>query len=147
MKKTILFICTHNSARSQMAEGIVNYFYSEYFEAKSAGTIPTKVNPYAQAVMKELGIDLSHHRSKPIEEFKGQVFDIVVTVCDSARETCPFFPGKMILHKSFEDPSRATGTDYEILDVFRRIRDEIKDWIENELIGAYASRSDEELRI
>ncbi|RKY02042.1 MAG: arsenate reductase ArsC, partial [Spirochaetes bacterium] len=105
MKKTILFICTHNSARSQMAEGLVNYYYSEYFQAKSAGTIPTMVNPYALAVMKELGIDISHQRSKPIEEFRNKTFDIVVTVCDSARETCPFFPGKIVLHRGFEDPS------------------------------------------
>jgi len=147
MKKSILFICTHNSARSQMAEGLVNYYYSEYFQAMSAGTIPTKVNPYALAVMKELGIDISHQRSKPIEEFRGEVFDIVVTVCDSARETCPFFPGKIVLHKGFEDPSRAKGTDYEILDVFRRVRDEIKEWIENELVKDESIKSDEGLKI
>lgn len=147
MKKSILFICTHNSARSQMAEGLINHYYSEYFQARSAGTVPTKVNPYAIAVMKELGIDISHHRSKPIEEFRGQVFDIVVTVCDDARERCPFFPGGMLLHKSFEDPSRTTGTDYELLDVFRRIRDEIKEWIESELVRIFSSRADEELKI
>ena len=130
-KKTMLFICTHNSARSQMAEGYLNAFYGDRYEGYSAGIEPTKVNSYVVKTMAEVGIDISKHRSKSIEEFRGTHFDYVVTVCDYAREVCPFFPGDKILHKSFEDPSDFKGTADEILEETRRIRDEIKDWIEN----------------
>ncbi len=133
-KKEVLFICTHNSARSQMAEGLVNALYSDRFRAYSAGTEKTKVNPLAIEVMKEIGIDISHHTSKTVEVFRDRLFDIVVTVCDNARETCPFFPGKKVIHRSFEDPSSAMGTREERLQVFRRVRDEIKEWIGKELI-------------
>ena len=134
MKKTVLFICTHNSARSQMAEGIVNALYSDRFIAKSAGTVATQVNPFAIEAMKRMGIDISHHRSKSIDEFKGEIFDIVVTVCDNAKESCPFFPGRRVIHKGFEDPAAVEGSDKEKLDAFIRVRDEIKYWIENELL-------------
>ena len=91
MKKKVLFICTHNSARSQMAEGILRTLYGDRYEAYSAGTQPTKVNPYAIKVMSEIGIDISNHRSKSAEEFRGKEFDYVVTVCDNVKEACPFF--------------------------------------------------------
>jgi arsenate reductase len=131
MNQKVLFICTHNSARSQMAEGLLRTLYGNRYEAYSAGVEPLSVNPYAVEVMKELGIDLSTHRSKSIEEFQGMMFDYVVTVCNHAKETCPFFPGKRILHKEFDNPSSFDGSVEEILVMFRRIRDEIKDWIIN----------------
>lgn len=130
MKKRVLFVCTHNSARSQMAEGLLNNIYPERFQAYSAGTIATRVNPFAIKAMKEIGIDISSHRSKSIEEFRGEIFDYVVTVCDHANETCPFFPGKVHIHKNFIDPSNTKGTEKEVLEAFRKTRDEIKDWIE-----------------
>ncbi len=133
MKNTILFICTHNSARSQLAEGLVNYYFKDTWEAKSAGTVATFVKPLAIKAMAELGIDISHHRSETIDTFRAQVFDVVVTVCDSAKETCPFFPGKKIIHQSFKDPSDAEGTEEEKLAAFCRTRDEIKAWLLQEL--------------
>ncbi|MCX7795356.1 MAG: arsenate reductase ArsC [bacterium] len=129
MKERVLFICTHNSCRSQMAEGLLRYLYGDIYEAYSAGLEVTEVNPYAIKVMKELDIDISNHRSKSIEEFRGIMFDYVVTVCDSAREKCPFFPGKKVIHKSFEDPAEFVGREDEKLEIFRKVRDEIKDWI------------------
>ena len=129
-KKRVLFLCTHNSARSQMAEGLLNTLYHKTYEAYSAGVQPTQVNPYAIEVMKELGIDISNHSSKHINEFQDEHFDFVVTVCDNARETCPFFPGKIVLHQSFDDPSSFHGSIEESLAVFRQVRDQIKDWLE-----------------
>ncbi len=126
--KTILFICTHNSARSQMAEAFINNVYRDY-KAYSAGTEPSTLNPYVVTVMAELGIDISGNRSKSVKEFAGKTFDYVVTVCDHAKETCPFFPGRKHIHKGFEDPSSITGTEKEILNKIRDIRDEIRDWI------------------
>lgn len=113
-----------------MAEGFLNALYSDRYEGYSAGLEPTKINSYAVKAMAEIGIDISKHRSKSINEFRGKSFDYVVTVCDHAKEVCPFFPGEKILHKGFEDPSEFKGTEEEILDEVRRIRDEIKDWIE-----------------
>ena len=131
-KKRVLFICTHNSARSQMAEGILRTLYGNTYEVYSAGTKPSGVNPYAIEVMKEIGIDISHHRSKSIEEFRGMSFDYVITVCDSAKENCPFFPGgKKYIHRSFEDPASFEGTEEEKLEFFRKIREEIRNWIIN----------------
>jgi len=129
-KKTVLFLCTHNSCRSQIAEGLLNSIYASRYEAKSAGVEATKVNPYAIEVMKEIGIDLSKHYSKSIEEFSDEKFDFVVTVCNTAKETCPFFPGKKIIHKAFDDPSSFEGSIEDTLSVFRGTRDEIKNWIE-----------------
>lgn len=129
MKQKVLFLCTHNSARSQIAEGLLRTLYRNRYEAYSAGIEPSSVNPYAVEVMKELGIDLSTHRSKSIEEFRGIMFDYVVTVCDHAKEACPFFPGKKILHKEFDNPSMFDGSLEETLVMFRRVRDEIKDWV------------------
>lgn len=133
MKKTILFICTHNSARSQLAEGLVNHYFSETWEAQSAGTEKTFVKPFAIKAMAEAGIDISHHTSKTVDVFKEQQFDVVVTVCDSARETCPFFPGNKVVHQSFVDPSNAQGSDAEKLAAFCRTRDEIKAWLDERL--------------
>ena len=130
MKKKVLFICTHNSARSQMAEGFLNALYGDRYEGYSAGIEPAKINPYAVKVMAEIGIDISTHRSKSIEEFRGENFDYVVTVCDHAKEACPFFPGEKVLHKGFKDPSEFKGTEDEMLEKVRGVRDEIKDWIE-----------------
>jgi len=129
-KKRVLFICTHNSARSQMAEGIMNALYGDKFQAFSAGTNPSKVNPLAKEVLKEIGIDISHHRSKSIDEFKGETFDYVVTVCDNAKENCPYFPGgKKYVHRGFMDPASVEGTYEEKLSAFRKVRDEILNWI------------------
>lgn len=131
MKQKVLFLCTHNSARSQMAEALLRTLYGNYYEAYSAGIEPTSVNPYAVEVMKELGIDLSTHRSKSIEEFRGMIFDYIVTVCDNAKEACPFFPGKKVIHKGFGDPAEFNRTIEDTLAVFRKVRDEIRDWMKN----------------
>jgi len=131
MKKKVLFICTHNSARSHMAEGILRHLYGDRFEAYSAGTTATEVRPQAAQVMGEIGIDLSSHRSKSVNEFLGRDIDYVVTVCDQARETCPFFPGgKEYIHQGFADPSTLTGPEEDVLAGYRRVLDEIKDWVE-----------------
>lgn len=132
MKKNVLFICTHNSARSQMAEGLLRYLYGDRFEVYSAGTEPSFVRPQAIEVMKELGIDISAYRSKSVDEFSKKELDYIVTVCDNAGKTCPFLPGgKSYIHQSFNDPSALQGDADEILAGFRRIRDEIKVWIED----------------
>jgi arsenate reductase len=128
--KSVLFICTHNSARSQMAEAFLNKFCGDKYEAKSAGITPTGLNPHVVRVMAEIGIDLSTHRSKSILEFQGKTFDYVVTVCDAAREACPFFPGEKEIHKNFPDPSTFKGSKEEILRKVRVVRDEIKEWVE-----------------
>lgn len=128
MKKRILILCTGNSCRSQMAEGFLKSFDPE-LEVFSAGTNPSsQVHPNAIKVMKEVGIDLSNNYPKNVDEFINQSFDYVITVCDNAKETCPVFMGKVAhqLHIGFEDPAEATGTEEEILNTFRRIRDEIK---------------------
>ena len=126
MKKRVLFLCTHNSCRSQMAEGLINHYLSDQFEAFSAGTESTRVNPLAMQVLAELGIDISHHSSKTIDQFAGQQFDFVITLCDSANEQCPlFFGGVQRMHIGFDDPSRLPGTADEVLPEFRRVRDEI----------------------
>lgn len=131
MKKKVLFICTHNAARSQMAEGLLRTLYGDRYEAYSAGTQPSKVNPYAVRVMSELGVDISMHQSKHMNAFYGMEFDYVVTVCNQAKEVCPWsHGGKEYIHKDFEDPSQFEGEEDQKLAVFREVRDEIKDWIE-----------------
>lgn len=112
-----------------MAEGFLNTLLGDRYEGYSAGIEHTKLNPYAIKAMAEIGIDISRHRSKSIEEFRGKNFDYVVTVCDTAREACPFFPGEVILHKEFRDPSEFKGTEDEIMKEVREVRDEIKDWL------------------
>ena len=137
MEKTrVLFICTHNSARSQMAEGLMNGLYGDRFLAFSAGTEATTVRPEAIKVMAEIGIDISSHRSKSIDEFMDQRFDHVVMVCDNAARDCPFFPGgRDTIHHAFEDPAACGGSEDEVLECFRRVRDEIKAWIEETFGG------------
>lgn len=131
MKKKVLFICTHNAARSQVAEGYMNAKYGDLYEVFSAGTEVTRVHPVAIEVMKEIGIDISGHRSKLLDEYFGQGIVTVVTVCDSAQKACPFFPGaKEVIHQSFPDPSAFRGTDEEIRAGFRGVRDEIIGWID-----------------
>ncbi|MEN6396535.1 MAG: arsenate reductase ArsC [Methanoregula sp.] len=131
MKKKILFICTHNSARSQMAEGYMNAKYGDRYEVFSAGTEVTRVHPVAIEVMKEIGIDISGHRSKLIDEHFGKGIGTVVTVCDSAQKACPFFPGaKYVIHQSFPDPSALQGSDEEVRAGFRSVREEIIRWID-----------------
>jgi arsenate reductase (thioredoxin) len=139
-KKTILFLCIHNSARSQMAEGLLRAIYGDRYEAYSAGVEITTVNPYAIAVMKEIGIDISSQHSKTPQEFQDIIFDMAATVCDRANVVCPIcstnlelptqFPrAREVIHETFEDPAAAVGSEEEKLKVFRRVRDEIKDWI------------------
>ena len=134
-KSRVLFLCTHNSARSQMAEGLLRDLAGERFEVFSAGTEVTHVKPQAIKVMKELGIDISGQESKTLERYLGEPFDYVITVCDDANEACPFFPGaRRRLHWSFEDPAAAEGSEEQRLGVFRKVRDQIKGRIEEELV-------------
>lgn len=133
--KKVLFLCTHNSARSQMAEGLLRHLAGDRFEVHSAGTEATRVRPDAVTVMAELDVDISGQESKTLERYLGEPFEYVVTVCDDANESCPMFPGGARLHWSFEDPSRASGDEEERLAVYRRVRDEIRARIEDELLG------------
>ena len=137
MKKRILFICTHNSARSQMAEAFLKTLFPERFEAYSAGTQPGKLNPFVVKAMGEVGMDISGNHTKSVDEFKGDKFDFVVTVCDQAKESCPYFPGALgYLHRNFEDPSTFTGSEEEIMEKVRQVRDNIKNWV-LETFGEY----------
>lgn len=130
-KQRVLFLCTGNSCRSQMAEGFLRQLAGDQFEIFSAGTHPSQVNPRAIASMTELGVDISNHKSQSVDEFSDQNFDYVITVCDSARATCPVFPhSNKSLHWSFEDPAEATGTEEQVMQVFRKVRDQIKDQIQ-----------------
>ena len=136
-RSRVLFLCTHNSARSQMAEGLLRHLAGDRFEAHSAGTEATHLRPLAIRAMDEIRIDISVQESKTLERYLGEPFDYVITVCDDANEACPFFPGaKTRLHWSFEDPSQAYGTEDERLAVFRRVQDEIRERIEQELVHA-----------
>jgi arsenate reductase len=129
-KKRVLILCTGNSARSQMAEGLLRHDAGDCFEVESAGTKPSSVRPEAIAVMRELGIDISGHRSKSVEEFEGQNFDFVITVCDNARESCPvFFDSANRLHHSFEDPAALDGSEAERLALFRQVRDQLRAYL------------------
>ena len=131
-----MFLCTHNSARSQMAEGLLRHLAGDSFEAHSAGTEATHVRPLAIRAMEEVGVDISGQESKTLERYLEEPFDYVITVCDDANEACPFFPGaKNRLHWSFEDPSRAEGSEEERLAVFRSVRDRIGQRIERELVN------------
>ncbi len=133
MKQTVLFVCTHNSARSQMAEGLLNHLYGDRYEAFSAGTEQTRVHPLAIEAMRRIGIDISQHESKIVDRFGNRLFDIVITVCDQARATCPFVPAQeQRLHWGLQDPSSATGTKEQQLAVFERTRDEVKALIEKQ---------------
>jgi arsenate reductase (thioredoxin) len=135
-KTKVLFLCTHNSARSQMAEGLLRHLAGDRFEVASAGTEATSVRPEAVATMAELGADISGQSSKTLERYLGEPFDYVVTVCDDAKEACPTFPGaKHRLHWSFRDPSRVAGGEEERLGLFRAVRDELLTRIKDELLG------------
>ena len=132
----VLFLCTHNSARSQMAEGLLRHLAGDRFEAHSAGTEATHVRPLAIRAMDEIGVDISGQESKTLERYLEEPFDYVITVCDDANEACPFFPGaRKRLHWSFEDPSPAEGSEAERLAVFRSVRDRIRERIERELVN------------
>lgn len=126
----VLILCTANSARSQMAEGLLRHLAGDRFEVHSAGSRPGAVRPEAIAVLQEIGIDISGHRSKHVDEFAGEAFDYVLTVCDNAREACPIHPGHgNRIHHAFEDPAAAGGPEAERLAAFRRVRDQIRDYL------------------
>ena len=136
MKKLrILILCTGNSARSQMAEGLLRSLGEGRLDVVSAGTEPSFVRPEAIAAMAELGVDISGQYSKPASDFANQAFDLVLTVCDNARESCPVYPGaKRLIHHSFEDPAQAAGAETERLAAFRRVRDQIRAYLEVDLL-------------
>jgi len=132
-KKNVLFICTHNAVRSQMAEAFLNKIYGDRYRAFSAGSDPTQIDPLVITVMKEAGIDVSGYQSKGLNDFYGREFDYVITVCDQARESCPYFPGgKIRFHKSFPDPSKFQGWHDNVIHGYRLVRDEIRKWVEKE---------------
>ena len=135
--KRVVFLCVHNSARSQMAEGLLRAWGGDRYEASSAGSVATEVRPLAIEAMAEIGIDIAGQVSKTSDAFAGQAFDFAITVCDPSREACPYIPGaRTQLHWSFDDPAAATGTQDERLAVFRRVRDEIGARIRAELLDA-----------
>ena len=142
-KARVLFLCTGNSVRSQMAEGYLRHVAGDRFEPLSAGIEPKGLNPLAVEAMQEIGIDISKHKSKDVASFLGQYIPYIVTVCDSARQRCPIFPRTFkFLHWSFDDPAAAKGSHDEKLAVFRRVRDEIAQRIEQEFVSpAVAERS------
>ena len=128
MKQRVLILCTANSARSQMAEGLLRHDHGDRFNVESAGTQATRVRPEAIAVMAELAIDLSTHRSKTVDEFAADAFDTVITVCDNAQQNCPIYPGHaQRIHHAFEDP--ATAPEAERLAAFRRVRDQLRAYL------------------
>jgi arsenate reductase len=139
-KKKVLFLCTHNSARSQMAEGLLRAMHGDRYEAYSAGVVATSVDPRAVFVLKEIGIDITSQHSKSSQEFQDTIFDLAVTVCDRAKQACPICStelnlpsqsprAKEVIQRSFADPAAAAGSEEERLEAFRRVRDEIKEWI------------------
>ncbi|MDP3564667.1 MAG: arsenate reductase ArsC [Methanoregula sp.] len=130
-KKRVLFVCTANAARSQMAEGLLRAKYGDRYEAFSAGTRQTKVSISAKTVMQEIGIDISNHRSKTLDEFRGVSFDLAITLCDNANAICPIVPGaKKTIHYGFADPHLLPGNDETVLDGYRRVRNDIANWID-----------------
>jgi arsenate reductase len=131
-RQRVLILCTGNSARSQMAEGLLRHDAGDRFEVESAGTRPGRVRPEAITVMRELGIDISGHRSKSVDEFQDHSFDYVLTVCDNANESCPIYPGHANrLHHSFEDPATVEGSEEQRLSAFRVARDQIRQYLHN----------------
>jgi len=135
MSKKILILCTGNSARSQMAEGLLKHICQNECEIFSAGTKPSIVRPEAIKVLREIGIDISNNRSKSADEFVNEEIDYVLTVCDNAQENCPYFPAKAkLIHHSFADPSEIEGDEETRLAVFRRVRDEIKKYLKNDFV-------------
>jgi arsenate reductase (thioredoxin) len=135
VKKKVLILCTGNSARSQMAEGLLKHIAQSRYDVYSAGTKPSIVRPEAIEALAEIGIDISGNRSKSVEEFVNKEIDYVLTVCDNARENCPYFPAKTkVIHYSFEDPAEVQGDEEARLNAFRKIRDEIKIYFENDFV-------------
>jgi arsenate reductase len=133
LHRRVLVLCTGNSARSQMAEGLLRHDGGEAFEVASAGTHPTRVRPEAVQVMSEIGIDISSHWSKSIDHFAGQAFDVVLTVCDHANEACPVFPGAATrLHHSFADPAAVVGSEEQRLAAFREVRDQLRGYLRDQ---------------
>ena len=131
-RKKILFLCTANSARSQMAEALMRHYRGDEFECFSAGIAPSGVNPYAVKVLSEIGVDISGQYSKHIDDLPLENFDYIITVCDNAAANCPVFSGKgMKIHKGFEDPASVSGTSEQITTAFRKVRDELKEFIIN----------------
>lgn len=134
-KKKILILCTGNSARSQMAEGLLKHITQNKYEINSAGTKPSIVRPEAIKALAEIGIDISNNRSKSVDEFASQEIDYVLTVCDNAKENCPYFPAKTtLIHHSFEDPAEIEGDEEIRLASFRKVRDEIKEYFETDFV-------------
>ena len=132
MKTSILFVCTQNAGRSQMAEGYLRARYGDRYEVCSAGTHPSQVSRKAIAVMQEIGVDISNHHAKSLDQFAGREIDVVVTLCNHAQEVCPVFPwAKETLHQGFPDPGTFSGTDEEIIEQVRGVRDEIVWWIDS----------------
>jgi arsenate reductase (thioredoxin) len=130
-KKRVLFICTANAARSQMAEGLLRVKFGDRYDVFSAGTRQSTVSTRAKAVMQEIGIDISHHRSKTLREYEGAPFDLAITLCDNAHAVCPIVAGaRKTIHKGFADPHLTPGTEQEVLDGYRKVRDEISAWID-----------------
>lgn len=139
-KRRVLVLCTGNSARSQMAEGLLRHAYGDRVDVESAGTHPSMVRPEAIEVMREIGIDISTYRSKHVDEFQGQSFDDVVTACAAADARCPVFPGRARRHHhDFEDPAAVTGSADERLAAFRRVRDELRGWLHSVIEPDYPS--------
>jgi arsenate reductase (thioredoxin) len=133
--KKILILCTGNSARSQMAEGLLKHICGNEFEINSAGTKPSIVRHEAIKVLDEIGIDISENRSKSVDEFSNQKIDYVLTVCDNAKENCPYFPAQTeFIHHSFDDPAEVSGDEEIRLTAFRKVRDEIGKYLENDFV-------------
>jgi len=129
-RPSVLFVCTHNSARSQMAEGLLRARYGSHYDVLSAGTERTEVRRLAVEVMREIGIDISKHTSKTVEDLGPREYDVVATVCDAAREACPRVPARRAMHQSFPDPSASSGSEAERVAAFRGVRDSIATWID-----------------
>ena len=140
-KLRVLILCTGNSARSQMAEGLLRHDAGDRYEVESAGTRPGTVRPEAIAVMREIGIDISGHRSKHVDAFGGQHFDLVITVCDHAQTACPVFPAGARRHHSFDDPAAVEGSLEARLEVFRRVRDELRDYLRDLAVAINSGES------
>ncbi|HHP7239208.1 arsenate reductase ArsC [Longibacter sp.] len=134
-RRSVVFVCTHNSARSQMAEGYLRSAAGDRYTVYSAGTERTHVRPHAIAVMNEIGIDLTSHHSKTLDDLEEVDKDIVVTVCDHAKETCPVVHAEQVMHKSFPDPSAASGSEEERLEAFRSVRDDLIAWIDETFVA------------
>ena len=133
----MLVLCTANSARSQLAEGLIRHDFGDRVDVFSAGVVPSHVRPEAIAVMREIGIDISTHRSKHVSEFAGREFDDVITVCDTANEQCPIFPGRARRHhRDFTDPAAAPGSEEQRIAAFRQARDELRHWLTDILAGS-----------